>query len=119
MIIQEHFDEWKVLRDAPEAGPAPADGRLVIALEPPSIDGWAEMVGGSKALPRCEHLAMAWTNRCGEEVVHPTDGYLLMGCQGEATWLPEGWEMDVFPTGWTLAHLEQWFRYAFRIVKLN
>jgi hypothetical protein len=40
-----------------------------------------------------------------------------MARQRDATWLPEGWTMDVFPAGWTLPHLEAWFRYALYMAK--
>jgi hypothetical protein len=138
---EDKFDE-KILRDAPEAEslPAPAVGRFVVALEPPNIDGvaewerlnaeWERLIAEGKSLaeldiesidlprlPQLEHLAIVWRNARGEEVLHQTDGYLLMGCQEEATWLPEGWRMDVFPVGWTLPHLERWFTYAFTIVE--
>jgi hypothetical protein len=137
MTIQESSDDqWEILRAAPEAGAPPADGRLVIALEPqgndswaeaedhlafrlkhPSIDGWEELRDRSYPVPRFERLAIVWRNRRGKEIILPTDGYLVMGSQKEATWLPEGWRMDVYPAGWAPAHLERWFDYAFTMVE--
>jgi hypothetical protein len=115
---------WKILRDAPPAQirklPAPATGRFVIAAEPSTLDGIAEMQGQIKYLPQRERLALAWKNCVGEWVLHPTDdGLLLHNCQRDATWLPAGWEMDVFPTGWTLPHLEAWFECAFGMASID
>jgi hypothetical protein len=112
------FNGWEVLRDAPadriRQMPLPAAGRYVIALDPPTLDGIAEHQGVRRYVPRREHLALQWTNTRGVEVLHQLDGSgcLLWGCRVDATWLPEGWTMDVLPAGWTLAHLEAWFGYA-------
>jgi hypothetical protein len=112
------FNGWEVLRDATadevRQMPPPAAGRYVIALDPPTLDGIAEHQGVRRYVPRREHLALQWTNTRGVEVLHQLDGLgcLLWGCRVDATWLPEGWAMDVLPAGWTLAHLEAWFGYA-------
>jgi hypothetical protein len=109
--------QWTVLRDAPseqiDALPRPAVGRFVIALEPPTLDGLAESRGERKYLPGEEQLALLWPGRSGAELLCPCpDGLLLMHRAKEATWLPDEWEMDVFPAGWELPHLERWFKYA-------
>jgi hypothetical protein len=112
------FNGWTIGRDAPadlvRQLPTPATGRYVIALERQALDGSAHMRGELRYLPRRERLALVWTNAHGRKVLHglDTSGHLLMGCQLDATWLPEGWTMAVFPTGWTPAHLEAWFDYA-------
>jgi hypothetical protein len=64
-------------------------------------------------------LALLWTNQNGDEILHRTDGWLLRGGQSDATWLPNGWEMDCFPAGWTLAHLERWFAHALHVASLD
>jgi hypothetical protein len=108
------FGGWEILRDAPEdllpQLPIPATGRYVVALAPPALAGGAEM---QDAIRR-EHFALVWTNARGKEVLHELEitRCLLMGCGSDATWLPEGWTIDVIPAGWTLRHLESWFEYA-------
>jgi hypothetical protein len=94
--------------------PAPATGRYVMALEPPPGDGGAEQEGLEWDGVRFDQLALVWTNAGGKEVLHPLahSGCLLGWCRSDATWLPEGWTAEVFPAGWTLDHLEAWFRYA-------
>src|SRR5262249_23055104 len=61
-----------------------------------------------------EQPVLVWKNAAGQEVCHPLCDrcFFLWGCQHDATWLPDGWGMDLFPTGWTLPHLEASFRYA-------
>jgi hypothetical protein len=119
------FNEWKFLRDAPAEQaavlPAPIEGRFVIALWPPALDGFAEQQGEAQYLPRSEHLALMWKNDRGEEVLHGLDGSgcLLRGGRHDATWLPDGWEMDLFPTGWTLPHLECWFACALELARME
>jgi hypothetical protein len=119
------FGGWEILQDAPAEQvshlPAPAVGRWVIALDPPTLDGFAELRGETRYVPRLAHLALLWENDRGKEVLHQLDvsGCLLMGCQNDATWLPDGWEMDVFPTGWSLPHLEVWFAYALEMAKMD
>jgi pyrimidine deaminase RibD-like protein len=120
----QRVGRWTVLRDAPsdriDSVPRPAAGRFVIALEPPTLDGLAESRGESRYLPREEQLALLWQGRSGEEVLCPsTDGLLLMYRAKEATWLPDGWEMDVFPVGWELPHLERWFEYALEMARME
>jgi hypothetical protein len=111
-------DGWEGLRDAPAgvvaALPAPAAGRYVIAREPPAIDGDAELRGEAREAERHESLALCWESARGETVIRPIDGsrLLLMFCHEDATWLPEGWGMDVYPVGWAPPHLERWFEYA-------
>jgi hypothetical protein len=120
---QQHvrYRGWEILRDAPaelvEQLPPPAHGRYVIALDPPALDGYAELRGETRDAPRGEYLALVWTGNRGEEVLHPLDrsGCLLSGCQLYATWLPEDWTMAVFPAAWTLPHLKAWFGYALSI----
>jgi hypothetical protein len=119
------FHGWKILRDLPpdqvEQLPAPAAGRFVIALEPPALDGRAEMLGETRYVPRREYRALAWTNGHGENVLHQLDAScaLLVDGRQDATWLPDGWEMNVFPAGWDLAHLERWFDYALEMAGLE
>jgi hypothetical protein len=117
------FNGW-TFREAPteqiEDLPTPASGRLVIATDPGGIDGLSELRGETRHLaPRDGHLALLWRNGRDEEVLHQTDGYLLEGCQSDATWLPAGWEMNTFPMGWTLPHLERWFDYALAIAAME
>jgi hypothetical protein len=119
------FGGWEILHDAPaeQVGklPPPAEGRLVIALDPPTIHEFDEMQRERRYVFRREHLALLWRNGRGEEVLHALDhaGCLLRGCQQDATWLPGGWEMDVFPTGWALGHLQAWFQYAISIARMD
>jgi hypothetical protein len=117
------FSGWEVLRDAPAEQvalfPPPATGRFVIALDPPALDGVAMLRGEHRNVPRREHLALLWENRRGEQVLYPTDGFLLGNGREAATWLPKGWEMDVFPTGWTQGQLECWFDYALKISSIE
>lgn len=119
----KEFGGWQILGDAPadqvEQLPTPAAGRFVIALAPPTVDGWAEMRGETRYIAGGEYLALLWENLRGERVLHPTDGIVLMYGREHAYWLPDGWEMDVFPIGWTLPHLEGWFSYAFDIAKME
>jgi hypothetical protein len=123
MPLDIRFGGWETLRDASAEEtaslPVPATGRLVIALDPPALDGSAELRGETRYVPRREHLALLWENAHGQEVLHDLDhsGCLLMGCQHDATWLPQGWTIAVFPTGWTLPHLECWFDYALKVAE--
>src|SRR4051794_9157196 len=113
MSIANDEDNWEILREVPEGEfPSPATGRLVVALEPPTRDGMAELEGELIDLPSEEYLALAWENRHGKQVLNQTDGFLLMFGREDATWLPDGWTADVFPAGWTPAHLRRWFDYA-------
>jgi hypothetical protein len=122
---QVNFNGWEYVREAPPdvvaRVPPPASGRLVIALDPPALQGRASPEDETQEARRHEHLALLWKNGRGEDVLHDLDhsGCLLMGCQRDATWLPEGWDMDVFPTGWTLPHLEHWFTYALCIAGME
>jgi hypothetical protein len=51
-------------------------------------------------------------------VFQETDGYLIRrGGQSDATWLPEGWWITTYPIGWTLAHLQKWFDFAFKTIE--
>ncbi len=117
------FNGWEFLREAPadqvSQYPPPAAGRFVIALDPPAHDPRAELRGEERILSRNECLAIQWEDSQGKQVLHPTDGFLLGHCQRDATWLPDGWEMDVFPAGWTLPHLESWFGYALEMAKIE
>jgi hypothetical protein len=108
---------YQVLRDAPaEQGarlPRPAEGKLVIAGSGPALDGVAALRGGHEVVPSSEFLALLWKDRRGKRHLgRCPDGVLVMGCGREAPWLPEGWELDVFPAGLELPHLERWFAYA-------
>jgi hypothetical protein len=108
--IQE-IGGYTVVRDAdPNQFPPPAAGRLVIALDP-----FTNGPPGS----RWEQLALVWENDRKREVLHTLvdSCCLMMGCQHDATWLPKRWKIDVFPTGWTLPHLEYWFDYALQIAE--
>jgi|GEM_PF-6624073 len=117
------FNGWKFLREAsPEevsCFPKPIVGQFVIALEPPTLDGIAEMKGEVRYVPPRERLALLWENRRGKLVLHETYGFLLMNCKYDATWLPSGWEADTFPIGWTLPHLERWFNYALDMASIK
>ena len=56
---------------------------------------------------------LQWTGRNGEVVWGKIpDGLLVIGDPAKATWIPQGWELETYPAGWTPAHLEAWFRYA-------
>ena len=94
--------------------PAPATGRYVMALGPPGLDGWAHLRGEVRQVPSRPRLALLWRNGRGVEVLHDlcAGDLLLWDCAQDATWLPEGWTVAVFPAGWTPAHLEAWFDYA-------
>src|SRR5262245_27743214 len=116
--------EWEYLCDANEATvrehlgavqagyfvglPAPAVGRFVIAREPPTGNGEAEMCGEEHCLPRRKILALQWPDHAGQEVIYPTEGLLLMHGRTAATWLPDGWEIAVYPAGWTRLHIDRW-----------
>jgi hypothetical protein len=119
ILRNPQFRGWEILRDAPEVLlrqlPTPATGRYVIALDPPGVHGFDETL----ATTRRERLALVWRNAKGREVMHDLDVtcFLLMGCRIDATWLPEGWSLDVIPAGWTLRHLEHWFEYALNVVQ--
>jgi hypothetical protein len=93
----------------------------VIALDPPTLDGRAALRGEVQYMPRREHLALSWKNKREKEVLHALyhTGCLLRACRRDATWLPKGWEMDVFPAGWTRPHLESWFEYALDIARIE
>jgi pyrimidine deaminase RibD-like protein len=117
-------NEWEVVEDAPAERisylPPPAAGRFVVALSPPAVDGIAAMRGEPLEAACRPELALLWTNARGEQVLSPTGEGLLLGHhRGEATWLPDGWEMDVFPAGWTLAHVEAWFNLALNFAKVE
>jgi hypothetical protein len=117
------FNGWKVLRDATEdetkAFPPPASGRFVIALDPPAIDGIAEMQGIRRHVPRREHMVLMWENNQQKRVLYSTDGHLLSAGKGDATWLPDGWTMDTYPAGWTLSHIQAWFKCAFGFASIT
>src|SRR5262249_38324373 len=109
------FYGWEILRElSPDELaqiPTPAAGRGVIALEPlmPGLNDESE--GTPPCRQREQFTALVWKNRQGQAVLHTLDvsGGLLHNCQSDATWLPGDWEMDVFPAGWALPHLEAWF----------
>jgi hypothetical protein len=42
----------------------------------------------------------------------PPEYLLMMGDQEYATWLPQGWTLNVFPIGLTLPHLECWLNWG-------
>jgi hypothetical protein len=105
------IDGWLIVEDAPAERvaslPRPANGRFVVALPPPAINEVVEMHGEQSATPRRPHLALLWTNQSGDQVLSDTgDGLLLGHHRKDATWLPDGWEMDYFPAGWGLPHLD-------------
>jgi hypothetical protein len=111
---------YKVLRDAAGEGvdqlPPPAGGKLVIALTPPARDGLAALRGEIRDVPPRETLMLLWEDRHGRRRLDGCDGVLVMGCGAEAPWLPERWDLGVFPTGLELPHLERWFDYAFSMI---
>jgi hypothetical protein len=112
------LSRWTILRDAtendiPSFVPLAPGCRLVVA---------AENVDGESGERSASEFALAWTNRHGEEVVtracvYRNGGMLLSYKQDEATWLPEGWELNDFPAGWSLAHLDAWLDFAECMVK--
>jgi len=114
----KQFGGCEVLGEAPlervRTLPAPATGRYVMALGPPGLDGWAHLRGEVRQVPSRPRLALLWRNNRGVEVLHDlcAGDLLLWDCAQDATWLPEGWTVAVFPAGWTPAHLEAWFDYA-------
>jgi hypothetical protein len=61
-----------------------------------------------------KRLFLRWKGPDGKPGVALTDGYLLRGrlVRKKATWLPAGWEIDVFPLGYTPPHVERWFAFA-------
>jgi hypothetical protein len=107
---------WFLLELIPDTDPAyrtpPADGQFVSALPRPAQDANAAAREIRCEAPCYPRLAPLWTNCHGEWVLSETDGFLLGHCSADAVWLPEGWTMDVYPAGWTLAHIEKWFEYA-------
>jgi hypothetical protein len=124
------------IRDAPpelvrylRLPPHPAIGRYVVVLGKQTFSGIAfDEQGEPREVPGGEYLALAWTCTKEHEVPHRPDssgpkehevfhrldssGYLLGSGKEHAPWLPEGWEINLFPTGWTLPHLEKWFTSA-------
>jgi hypothetical protein len=106
---------WKIIRTATEAeighSEPPAAGRFVLAAERLITLRNNDQTRVCTDLPR---LALAWPGRHGDQVVRPVcpGGLLLAFCTGEATWLPAGWELFVFPAGWRPLYVEGWFKYA-------
>jgi hypothetical protein len=98
--------------------PAPAIGRLVLVSRPSTSVESSLLDGGELPPDQNEHLALAWTDENGHEIVRSTDGFLVGSCHAQAQWLPDSWEMEVFPAGWTLPHLEAWFTYAIRVARI-
>jgi hypothetical protein len=94
------IDGCQVLRDAtPEElndAPPPDCGRFVVVWEPRS---------------ESERIALLWEDADGTPTLETgTDGLTVLGIPARATWLPEGWRMQHFPTGLALPNLEPWFR---------
>jgi hypothetical protein len=54
-------------------------------------------------------------------VLHQTEGTgcVLGSGRRDARWLPDGWDRDAYPTGWTLAHLERWFDCALQVAQID
>ena len=79
--------------------PRPADGKW-------GLDGYG-----------VHHLQ--WTAANGKPVMAPGDGFLVMGSKRsmrpKPSWLPDKWEINTFPAGWTPAHLAAWFDFAHRL----
>src|SRR5262245_40116925 len=109
-------DEYQILRDATaqeaEEFPRPATGRFVWVLPPKTLDGLAALQGERRFVAVRPFLALAWLRPDGGAVWHKTDGCLVRGGYKEATWLTDDWNLDIFPAGWTLPHLEAFFRHA-------
>lgn len=110
--------DWRV-EDVPAdmvaSLPQAAAGKFVFAIAPLTLDGLAEYSGEvTYSLQEDRQLALTWQNAQGKGVVHDVDaaGCLLGSGQCDATWLPQGWSMNVYPAGWTLTHLKRWFEYA-------
>lgn len=99
--------------------PPPAEGEFVITLMPPAVDQQAQGTGNQVFSTPSEKLALAWVDRNGTQIIGPTDGYLLSTCHSSALWIPNSWEISVFPAGWTLPHLKAWFDYAIKTAKIG
>jgi hypothetical protein len=59
--------------------------------------------------------ALRWQYADGTERQNqlvPPEYLLMMGDQEYATWLPQGWTLNVFPIGLTLPHLECWLNWG-------
>ena len=119
---KSELNGWEIVREPTEEEamqlPPPVAGRFVMALEPPTLDGIAQMQGVVRYCDRHEHLMLAWKNSAGIEVLHQTDGLILSG-HNDASWLPAGWEMDVYPAGWKLPHLQRWFQHALIVARIT
>ena len=94
------IDGCRVVRDAtPEewnGGPPPACGRFVVVWE---------------AASERERIALLWQDANGAATLETgTDGLTVLGNPARATWLPEGWRMNHYPTGLALPNLEPWFQ---------
>jgi hypothetical protein len=59
-----------------------------------------------------EWPALLWSDSKGEPILeNGTDFFtVLRGAAPFPSWLPEGWDMDFYPTGLDLPNLEHWFR---------
>jgi hypothetical protein len=120
---------WEYLRDATEEElqgvPPPAAGCYVWVQptrgtdekeERPLFDRDGNPVVIADA-PREEpdgyrpRLAIRLVDREGRPVlITGTDGRTCFDDPGLAPWLPDGWEMQLYPTGLALPNLEEWFR---------
>ena len=69
---------------------------------------------GKLVADKDRRLCLEWKTASGELVQWPTNGLLLMNAAAieDATWLPAGWKMSIFPAGWTRRHVECWFDFA-------
>jgi hypothetical protein len=64
-----------------------------------------------------EVRALLWLDGAEQPVLATsTDFRLVFGDPRRATWLPEGWWMELYPTGLELPNLEPWFRYLMECI---
>jgi hypothetical protein len=100
--------------------PQPIEGKFVLVDRHPALAWDVEDGAGSGPMWAVPTKAAAKKPQGLEErsnqvrrVVRKIDyHYLIRGGRSDAKWLPEDWEMDVYPIGKTLTHLEGWFKYA-------
>lgn len=98
------------------------DGTLAVEhpsfcnLPPPAVGSLIVVPRPGKKQDK-EIVALKWQTLDGRECVRATSrGLLIRGSTKDAYWLPEWWKLKAYPIGWTLAHLEHWFKYALVVV---
>jgi hypothetical protein len=95
-------DGWTFIRDATEdelkGVPPPAAGRYVVVGRPEGLGGGSVM-------------AILLADRAGNPaLITGTDWRTCFDDPKLTPWLPEEWEMMLYPTGLGLPNLEEWFR---------